>query len=165
MFLFKNLLFPNLSQPVLSISALLIQVENLSSKILTGETTLQHLLLFLLLTMCIQVSGLTKLHSIFLAFVVDNTRSVSERHFFSNACQTFHIKLKAQIIWYSALANAVTIVFYIFYVEADILFIKWTPSEMGRGVGNRLSCFWSCQTTKNNQTHTASSWPSSGVIS
>lgn len=54
-------------------------------------------------------------------------------HFFPNECQTFHKELKAKIIWYSALANAVTIVFY---VEADIPFIKWTPN----GKGDKMDC-------------------------
>ena len=53
--------------------------------------------------------------------------------FSANGCQTFHIELNAKLIWYSALANAVTIVFY---VEADIPFIKWTPS----GKGNNMDC-------------------------
>lgn len=72
MFLFKNFLFLNLGQCFLS--ALLIQVENLPTKILLPKTTLPFLLLFLFLTTFIQGSGLTKLHSFTFVFAIDNTR-------------------------------------------------------------------------------------------
>lgn len=74
-------------------------------------------------------------------------------YFFSpNECQTLLIELKAKLLWYrSALADAITVVFYI---EASIPFIKW-----GR-VQDMLSWLWSCQITKYNKISTGSPLPS-----
>ena len=57
-------------------------------------------------------------------------------HLSPNQCQTFHIELQANIIWYSALAKAVTIVFY---VEADTPFIKWILHGMENKMDSHAS--------------------------
>ena len=85
------------------------------------------LLLFLLWTTFIQVSGLTKLYPFIRAFALYDIRYVSELAFLSQWMSDISHRAKSQNRMIQWLANAIIIVFY---VKTDIPVIRWTTNGM-----------------------------------
>ena len=85
------------------------------------------LLLFLLWTTFIQVSGLTKLYPFICAFALDNIRYVSELAFLSQWMPDISHKAKSHNHMIQWLANAIII---LFYVKTDIPVIRWMTNAM-----------------------------------